>query len=86
MSEQGQIKPEENPILMSHIARRRWENIGSGVFLLVIAVACLIGFYSDQMAARVNSLSGAIQGFLWVLAAFLGGFLARGHMDKRLVQ
>lgn len=86
MSEPGQVPKQDDPVMMSHKARQRWENVGSALFLAIIGVHAFAGLYSKEMAELVNSLHPAVDALLWVLAAFLAGFLARGHMDKRLVQ
>ena len=68
--------------LKSHQVRVSFESVALAFLIGIVVVACLIGFWSDAMAARVHQLAGDIKGFLGLLGLVVGGSWTRGAIDN----
>lgn len=68
----------------SHQVRLTFEQVALAVIVFVVLLGCLIGFYSDALAARVVQLKEAIKDFLSLLSLTVGASWTRGHMDNRI--
>lgn len=67
--------------LKSHQVRLSFEQVACMLFVAIIVIACLVGFWSNDMAKRVVELKESIKDFLGMLALLVGGSWTRGGVD-----
>lgn len=67
-----------------HSVRVSFETVALSIIVVIVVLGCVIGFWSEALAARVVQLKDAIMDFLGVLGTMVGFSFTRGHMDQRL--
>jgi len=85
----AQAKAADKDVVVTvqgHSVRVTFETIALSIITVIVVLGCVVGFWSEGLAARVVQLKDAIMDFLGVLGTMVGFSFTRGHMDQRLKQ